>query len=282
MKKQWKQILIAGSLIICGLLLMAYPFISNYLYENRQEEIIYGYQETAQKTDDSEVEDMLAQAQEYNTWLSEREVVLTDPFDPEKVRDKGNRNYEKLLNPDNDGVMGYIEIPKIKVFLPIYHGTSEEVLKNGVGHLENTSLPVGGESTHSVLSAHTGLSDKKLFTDLVLLEEGDTFLIKVLNQTLAYQVDQILTVLPDDTSALRIVQGEDYVTLVTCTPYGVNSHRLLVRGHRIPYEPEQESAAEQPKESSPWMHQYLLAVGTGTGLLLLLVLFTIIIGRRRK
>ena len=148
--------------------------------------------------------------------------------------------YNNLLKIDDTGMMGYIDIPKLDVVLPVYHGTSEKVLQSGVGHLKNTSLPVGGESCHAVLSGHRGLANAKIFTDLNKMEVGDVFYIKVLHHTFAYQVDQILTVLPSDTDALQIEKGKDYVTLVTCTPYAVNTHRLLVRGTRIPYEEAQK------------------------------------------
>ena len=144
--------------------------------------------------------------------------------------------YNNLLKIDDTGMMGYIDIPKLDIVLPVYHGISEKVLQSGVGHLPNTSLPVGGESSHAVLSGHRGLANAKIFTDLNKMEVGDVFYIKVLHHTFAYQVDQILTVLPSETDALQIEKGKDYVTLVTCTPYAVNTHRLLVRGTRIPYE----------------------------------------------
>lgn len=251
---------------------MAYPFVSNYLYENRQKEVIYGYQQETEGLNDIELEEALEKARSYNAWLNSQEVVLTDPFDPEALADlQGKQEYEKLLNLSGSGIMGYVDIPEINVYLPVYHGTSQDVLEKGVGHLENTSLPVGGENTHCVLSAHTGLSDKKLFTDLVLLEEGSSFYLHVLDQTLAYEVDQILTVKPEETSALRIVQGQDLVTLITCTPYGVNSHRLLVRGHRIPYEPEAREQTSATTRTSPWMRQYLLSILTGVVLLIILI-----------
>nr|WP_256444129.1 class C sortase [Blautia sp. MSJ-19] len=270
-------------MIATGAVLMAYPFVSNYLYENRQKEVIYGYQQETEEMDNTEIENALQEARNYNTWLNSREVVLTDPFDPEALADlKDSQEYERLLDLSGSGIMGYVEIPEINVYLPVYHGTSQEVLEKGVGHLENTSLPVGGENTHCILSAHTGLSDKKLFTDLVLLEEGSCFYLHVLNQTLAYKVDQILTVKPEETSALRIVQGQDLVTLITCTPYGVNSHRLLVRGHRIPYEPEAREQTSVTGKTSPWMRQYLLSILTGIVLLITLITGLYLYRRKRS
>ena len=261
---------------------MIYPFVSNYLYEHRAQEVFEGYSKTAKKADTSVVQEMFTKAEEYNRWLNERNVILTDPFDPELQKDENEQDYQQLLNLNNDGIMGYVEIPEIDLFLPIYHGTSSEVLEKGVGHLEYTSLPVGGENTHCVLSAHTGLSDKKLFTDLLLLENGDSFYLQVADKTLAYEVDQILVVKPEDTSALHIVSGEDYVTLVTCTPYGVNSHRLLVRGHRIPYQPEKKDAVRKTDKVSPWMRQYFLLISAGLVLLCILMAVLHVLKRRRK
>ena len=182
--------------------------------------------------------------------------------------------------------MGYVVIPKIDVNLPIYHGTSEEVLQKGVGHLQNTSLPVGGESTHAVLSGHTGLSSAKLFTDLDKLEEGNIFYIKTLGETFAYEVDQIKIVEPHETSDLLIESDKDYVTLVTCTPYGINSHRLLVRGTRIPYteEVEKEIKKEQKENvGSTWRDEYFkaLAIGLG-GLAILGIIFIIVVLIKKK
>ena len=171
--------------------------------------------------------------------------------------------------------MGYIEIPKIKALLPIYHGTTEEVLQSGVGHLESTSLPVGGESTHAVLSGHRGLTTARLFTDLDQMEEGDVFYIKVLHETLAYQVDQILTVLPSETEALAVTAGADQVTLVTCTPYMINTHRLLVRGERIPYEEAVEVAEELEIKPQMPLTQKLLIMGLAA-VFLIWVVVTII------
>ena len=164
------------------------------------------------------------------------------------------------------GIMAYVDIPKINVYLPVQHGTGAETLERAVGHVVGTSLPVGGESTHAVLSAHSGMASSKLFSDIDQLEKGDVFYIHVLGDTLAYEVDAINTVLPTDTSLLQIEEGKDYVTLVTCTPFGVNTHRLLVRGHRVPYVPEQEAeTAEMQKAASSWTQHYLTGLGIGLG-----------------
>lgn len=281
-KKNGPSLLIAMGIVLAGMALMLYPFVSNYLYEREQDELI-------QSVDNTEMEEELLQeewkkAEAYNSYLLEENIVLTDPFDPEAFAKQSEVSYEEILNPYGNGMMGYLEIPAIDLSLGIYHGTSPHVLEEGVGHLENSSLPIGGESTHSVLSAHTGLPDKKLFTDLVLLEKGDTFYIHVLDEILAYKVDNIEVVTPDNTESLHVVPGEDYVTLVTCTPYGVNSHRLLVRGTRIPYVPEEKAQAEESSfwTGSPWMRQYVMAIMGGILLVALLLLAGTWIGRRRQ
>ena len=173
--------------------------------------------------------------------------------------------YDSLLNVNGDGIMGYVRIPSINVALPIYHGVEGETLEKGAGHLPGSSLPVGGDTSHAVIAAHSGLASQRMFTDLEQVQMGDTFYIAVLGETLAYEVDQILVVEPDDTSALGRVEGQDYVTLITCTPYGVNSHRLLVRGKRVPYTPVQEETieAEVTVEPSTWRRQYIKGLVLG-------------------
>ena len=287
MKKKQKNknnpsLLIAMGIVLAGMALTVYPFVSNYLYEKEQEKIILDMDNTNLEVSSLETEREKAEA--YNAYLLEENIILTDPFDPEAFAEKSEVPYEEILNPYGNGMMGYLEIPVIDLTLGIYHGTSPHVLEEGVGHLENSSLPIGGESTHSVLSAHTGLPDKKLFTDLVLLEKGDTFYIHVLDEILAYKVDNIEVVTPDDTESLHVVPGEDHVTLVTCTPYGVNSHRLLVRGIRIPYVPEEKAQAEESSfcTGSPWMRQYVMAIMGGILLVALLLLVGTWIGRRRE
>ena len=192
--------------------------------------------------------------------------------------------YQEILNYTGDGIMGYVEIPDIDVNLPIYHGTSEEVLQDGAGHLEASSLPVGGEGTHAVISAHRGLPSAKLFSDLDELETGDVFFIHILNETHAYQVDQIQVVKPDELDSLRVVDGQDLVTLLTCTPYAVNTHRLLVRGVRIPYEEAKKvlEDAEDENTLSRWVKEYAVSIAAGTVLLVLLVLAVKIRKRKRK
>lgn len=234
---QKKKFYIGDILRVIGLIIafsvLLYPTVSNYLYEKNGAKVISSYDENAVRLSESEKKATLEAARQYNQELLGN-LELLDPFSP--IKKEVDARYQSLLNTNESGMMGYIRIPKIDVELPIYHGTEERILQSGVGHFEGTSLPVGGESSHAVLTGHRGLPSKILFTDLDKLKEGDIFYIKILGDTLAYQVDQILTVLPEDTKALTIVPGKDYVTLVTCTPYAVNTHRLLVRGVRIPYE----------------------------------------------
>ena len=241
--------------------LTMYPFISNWLFENKTDSVADAVEQAAQELDNSEQQAALQAAREYNQVLADGHVTLTDPFEEDKSQ-QDLAEYESLLNLTNDGVMGTVEIPAIDVSLPIYHGTSESVLEKGVGHLHGTSLPVGGESTHTVLTGHTGLSKAKLFTDLTEVEEGDIFFLHVMGENLAYQVDQIKVVLPSELDDLKIVPGEDYCTLVTCTPYGVNSHRLLVRGVRTDYQEAVENPElfEDKEVTSKWMEEYKKAV----------------------
>jgi len=228
-------------LLLSGVALLIYPTVSDWLEERHHSEVIQIYNENITAMDVQAREEEFRKAKEYNDALTGAEIK--DPFIPGSGAVLPE-NYTSILNID--GIIGYIEIPIIDVSLPIYHGTSEAVLRKGVGHMDMTAFPIGGKGYHCVVTGHTGLSSAKLFTDLNKLVIGNVFYIKVLDQTLAYETDQILVVAPDDTSALLPVSGEDYVTLVTCTPYAINSHRLLVRGTRIPY---QEEAAEQPEEA---------------------------------
>lgn len=219
--------------LVVAFAVLLYPTVSSYVNEKNGSKVVSNYDAESVRLSNAEKEKMLEDARAYNKEMLSN-IDLIDPFSQgEKSLDA---RYESLLNIDGSGMMGYIRIPKIKVEIPIYHGTSESVLQAGVGHFWGTSLPVGGESTHMVLTGHRGLPTKTLFTNMDKLVKGDVFYIKVLDETLAYKVDQILTVLPEETEALSIVPGQDYATLVTCTPYAINTHRLLVRGHRIPYE----------------------------------------------
>ena len=219
--------------LVVAFAVLLYPTVSSYVNEKNGSKVVSNYDAESVRLSNAEKEQMLEDARAYNKEMLSN-IDLIDPFSQGET--SVDARYESLLNIDGSGMMGYIRIPKIKVEIPIYHGTSESVLQAGVGHFWGTSLPVGGESTHTVLTGHRGLPTKTLFTNMDKLVKGDVFYIKVLDETLAYKVDQILTVLPEETDALSIVPGQDYATLVTCTPYAINTHRLLVRGHRIPYE----------------------------------------------
>lgn len=212
-------------LFFVGLSLLLYPSLSNYYNQKVGSQAIVDYENILKNENDSKYNKMFLEAENYNRKI----FSLKNPF----ITYSTVKGYKNLLNLNNDGMIGYIKINKIRVELPIYHGTSKAVLSKAVGHLEGSSLPVGGAGTHSVLSAHRGLPSSELFTDLDKLEIGDTFVLKILNRELTYQVDQILIVKPGDVKALKIDGNKDYVTLMTCTPYGINTHRLLVRGVRV-------------------------------------------------
>ena len=215
-------------IFLVGFCILAYPTVSNFINERHQSTAIINYDtEMVQLKEEQKAHD-LQEAREYNE-------ALLEVSDPLNNKDK-IPGYNDILNYDVNGLMGYITIPAIDVKLPIYHGTGKNVLDIGVGHIQGSSFPIGGESTHAVLSGHTGLPGSKLFTDLSKVKEGDKFQIKVLDNLITYEVDQIKVVLPNESQDLVIVEGEDYCTLTTCTPYGINSHRLLVRGHRVPNE----------------------------------------------
>ncbi|MCH5303967.1 MAG: class C sortase [Ruminococcus sp.] len=272
--------------MLVGLALCSYPFVSNYLMSLNYESEIAEQEAAVEKSDESTIKQAFKQAETYNKNLLGT-VILKDPFDPNFVPET-DLVYEELLNLNNDSIMGSIEIPKIDVKIPIFHGTSQEVLLKGVGHLTNTSLPIGGKSTHAVLTGHTGVPNAVFFTDLDKLEKGDMFFIRVLNRTLAYKVDQIKVVLPTVTKDLLIADDKDYVTLITCTPYGINSHRLLVRGTRVPYT---ETEIEKKKESiekveSTWMSEYKRALIIGaavfSAIVAVFVVFRILILKQRK
>lgn len=225
MKNKLSTILLSV-VFLAGLSLLLYPTVSDYWNSLHASRAVAEYDENIRNLDEDKYKKMLFNASEYNRALSKRGISFT-------LLSEQKEQYEKLLDIGGNGIMGYIEIPNIKVSLPIYHGTDDSVLQIAIGHLDWSSLPVGGESTHCVLSGHRGLPSAKLFTNLDKLTEGDTFVIRVLNEVLTYEVDQILTVEPQEVESLGIENGKDLCTLVTCTPYGINSHRLLVRGHRV-------------------------------------------------
>ncbi|MGL6198868.1 MAG: class C sortase [Lachnospiraceae bacterium] len=279
MKTNKKRIILNLFLVLlalAGLAVMSYPFIGNVLNQRYHDSLINDYDNSVETLSQETIDTEFAACNEYNQKLLGN-VVLTDPFDPEAMKNT-TEEYEERLNITGNGTMGYIQIPEINVKLAIYHGTTTEVLDKGVGHLENTSLPVGGTGTHAVLSAHTAYAKAELFNNLVDLEEDDVFYLTILDQILEYQVDQIKVVKPEDTGDLLINVEEDYVTLVTCTPYGVNSHRLLVRGTRIPYDGglDEETAKADSK------YPYLLYIIVAVILLLFIILIILIVKKRRK
>lgn len=249
-----------------------YPIVSTNYNERHQSQIHTVYREEVKQADTTAIDEAKELAVAYNEAIQPG-ARLADAFSSEDLV-SASEDYDSLLNLTGDGIMGYVIIPKIHVELPIYHGTDADTLEKGVGHLLGSSLPVGGESTHAVLTAHSGMASQKLFSDLDQLEAGDVFYLEVLGETLAYQVDQIKTVLPYDTTYLSISEGEDYCTLVTCTPFGVNTHRLLVRGTRVPYEEAEEiveeSAIEEQQAESTWEQEYIKGICFAFGIVALL------------
>lgn len=245
--------------------MVLYPVVSSWYMDRHQGQVVADYDEEAARLSQEQIEAELEKARRYNESLLGN-VVLTDPFDAEALEEQ-NTEYEDLLDIGGDGVMGSVEIPGQDIYLPIYHGTSAEALEKGAGHLKNSSLPVGGKGTHAVISGHTALPTAEMFNDLSEVEEGDVFYIHVLGQILAYEVDQIKIVLPEDISDLLIHREEDYVTLVTCTPYGINSHRLLVRGTRVPYEEAQAVTPSRGEPEDPMQTAYLAAAAAAAVLL---------------
>jgi sortase A len=271
-----KRALIVIVITLLGIAVLAYPKISNYFAEKNGSQAIQEYSEAINEYSDKELKDAWDAATEYNETLTGSPVH--DPF----LEGSGMampENYSKVL--DLGGIMGYVEIPKIGVYLPIYHGTSEAVLDKGVGHLEGSTMPIGGPGTHSVLTGHTGLIHARLFTDLVELKEGDMFYVHVLGQTLAYKVNQIKVVEPHNTEDLRrTTQADDYCTLLTCTPYGINSHRLLVRGARTDYIPDVKENIVQTAGSS--VDRMVFAAGTITLVVMETIIFIVLFMIRKK
>lgn len=253
---------------LVGLSLLLYPLCSNFWNERRHEQLISSYVEQITQSRPEDAAGWLADADAYNEALSSGR----EPDVFSVIAAQAKEVYLQKLAFRQDGIMGYLQIPRIEVSLPIYHTTSEEVLKQGVGHLIGTSLPVGGSSTHSVLSTHRGLPSAALFTDLDLLEVGDHFYIYILDRTLAYEVDLISEVEPVETEMLAITKGQDYVTLLTCTPYGINTHRLLVRGHRVEYTEEMAAGEEAAPSVSSLHTRYGLWAGGGVAITIVFIL----------
>lgn len=270
--------MICLSLALFAIGITLYPLISNYFAEVNRSLIETKYTKAVELMDDSEIISARMDAQRYNATL----LAITDePYTKEALQ-RAAESYDELLNIRGDGIMGYLEIPKLGVELPIFHGTEEETLDRGLGHLLGSSLPVGGTGTHCVITGHSGLAGCRMFSDLDKLELMDVFYLKVLDETLAYTVIEINTVLPENTSELSINPQGDDVTLVTCTPYGINTHRLLVRGARISYEMASEMAEEQVMEevtpASTWEEEYRRGVGIG---MLCIAVVTVLVGAAR-
>lgn len=263
-------------MIIVGLGIILYPIISNQVYQKYYQDVIGNYERTVTKQKNSQNEKLIEEAREYNHSLTSTNIV--DAF--QNPNRESSSEYMFILNVNDKGMMGYISIPKIDVRIPIYHGTSSNVLQKGVGHLEGSSFPVGGENTHAILSAHRGLPSSRLFTDLNQLKERDIFYIYILDQVFAYQVDQILVTEPSETEALKIVDGKDYVTLVTCTPYAINTHRLLVRGERIDYNRDVEKQTQIDMSLST--ADVILYVGLTIAVVLIIVAVIMLIRYKKK
>lgn len=260
-------------ILLAGLSLLLYPSVSDYWNSLHQTRAIATYAEEVANLNQDQYDEIWAAAESYNASLTDRDNAYL-------LSDAQKEEYERLLNVSGLGVMGYIEIPSIDCSLPIYHGTEESVLQIAVGHLEWSSLPVGGESTHCVLSGHRGLPSAKLFTNLDKLQAGDIFMLRVLDEVLTYEVDQILIVEPQETGALRIEEGKDYCTLVTCTPYGINTHRLLVRGHRI--ENVKEANKARVAADAVQIEPLIVAPAIATPMLLLLLVILLLPRQRKK
>ena len=263
-----KKGLLTISLFTSAIILMGYPYIANYIFEHRTDSIVETTEKSERNMEDRKREEYADEINKYNQELYSGRIQLQDPF-KEMFEEKETGKYNELLNINKNGIMGTIVIPAINIKLPIYHGTSEKILEKGIGHLEGSSLPLGGENTHTVLTGHTGLSNAKLFTDLSEMKEGEFFFLNILGEQLVYQINQIRIVLPTDLDELYIKKGKDYCTLVTCTPYGVNTHRLLVRGERVENEGilENKRNFEKKRIESRWMKEYKYALKSSLGML---------------
>ena len=263
-----KKGLLTISLFTSAIILMGYPYIANYIFEHRTDSIVETTEKLERNMEDRKREEYADEINKYNQELYSGRIQLQDPF-KEMFEEKETGKYNELLNINKNGIMGTIVIPAINIKLPIYHGTSEKILEKGIGHLEGSSLPLGGENTHTVLTGHTGLSNAKLFTDLSEMKEGEFFFLNILGEQLVYQINQIRIVLPTDLEELYIKKGKDYCTLVTCTPYGVNTHRLLVRGERVENGGilENKKNFEKKRIESRWMKEYKYALKSSLGML---------------
>ena len=277
MKKRLPSILV-GLLFLVGLGIMIYPTVSNQWNTYRQNKLISNYEKIVDDMSDEDFSQEWQNAQAFNETISGNNV-FADVFG-EKSKDSENSEYNRVLIMNNDGIMGYIYIHEINIKLAIYHGTSDDVLQTGVGHINGSKLPIGGESTHCVLAAHRGLPSAELFTDIDQLQTGDKFYLHILDKVLAYEVDQILPMVDKDDhqtlqNALSITEGQDYVSLFTCTPYGVNSHRLIVRGHRVEYHGEEDvkqSVGDRMLESIKNYYMLILVLGLSITILVIIIM----------
>ena len=279
-------IILAAFCFVAALCIMLYPAVSNHINEKYQSEIQIAYEEIIEQSDELKLAEIKERAITYNQSIIPG-TADANSFQKEAIL-AASENYNTQLDPSGNGIMGYVEIPKINVNLPIYHGTEVDTLEKGTGHLIGSSLPIGGENTHTVITGHSGMASQRMFTDLEQLEVGDVFYLYVLKDVLAYQVYDTEPVLPHDTERLKISSGEDLCTLITCYPTGINSHRLLVQSKRIPYETAQvaevELELEVTQQPSNWQEQYLFGILLGVvGVLLIaLVLLAVVIYRRRQ
>ncbi|MCI8992046.1 MAG: class C sortase [Eubacterium sp.] len=262
-------------LMIVGFGILAYPTISNQWNTYRQSRLISDYDTAVSQLKEEDFDAAWEAARQYNQTFGANSIT-SDVFGIDRAEDIKDTDYWKVLNVGGDGIMGYLTVPKINIKLSVYHGTAEDVLQTGVGHMNGTKLPIGGEDMHSVLSAHRGLPSAKLFTDIDQLEPGDRFYLHILDEDLAYEVDRVLPMIDKDDyealeDAVKIEDGQDYVTLFTCTPYGVNSHRLLVRGHRVPYDGELETTPADTMVQAI-RNYYMLYLLFGLGVVLVIVI----------
>lgn len=272
--------------LLAGIGVLSYPLISSVINNFASRSQAEEYTKTVKLMPSEQSEKMIEEARRYNASLSNN-LIITDPFDQEQYK-KISGEYESVLNVDDSGLIGYIDIPCINVYLPIYHGTDEHILAKGAGHVQNTSLPVGGESTHSVISAHSAYPGETFFDYLTDMKEGNEFYVHILDRTLKYEVDQIKVILPEETDDLRIIEGGDYVTLLTCTPYSINTHRLLVRGERVEYD-DSEYITTGASVISFQDYLYLLgykipywAAGTFIGAVIVGIIVLIVVLRRKS
>ena len=282
MKKIFKNLILI-LIFLAGLSLLLYPYIANEWNTYRQSKLMTTYEEAVESINEETPIDYtseFARANAYNESLVP--YILPDSFAIAAASEEPDEEYMACLNLTGDGMMGYVQIPKIDIKIPIYHTVSTEVLEKAAGHLEGSSLPVGGADTHTVISAHRGLPSAALFTDLDKLKEGDHFLISVLDEILCYEVDQISVVEPSETEALKVEPGKDLATLLTCTPYGVNSHRLLVRGHRVEYVEEEVMKEDVPLIETSLHTNYLLWVVVGLAITAVFIIVLSVVDKRRR